>query len=228
MKLMRLPTLLLVDDDPEFIKAQTAALASHFHIVPAEGVHSSLDILQKKTVDCALVDYYLNDGNGHDVARWIAQNMPWCPVVLVSAGLNKKIAVDSFAHRIFDVLEKPYGMETALEKLNSAVHESQKRKKNSDVKAQGSSDFHLDSERRSFRYGDQTVNLTLTEVKVLEILISSTNRVVSRDHLVKSIWSTMSVADNTLDTHLTNLRKKAPFLKHVIKGIRGVGYVFEP
>ncbi|RYG55932.1 response regulator [bacterium] len=101
---MTLPTLLLVDDDLEFISAQAEALSSHFHVVQASGVNSSLDILQKKSVDCAMVDYYLEDGNGHDVAKWILNNMPWCPVVLVSAGLSKDIAVESFTHRIFDVL----------------------------------------------------------------------------------------------------------------------------
>jgi DNA-binding response OmpR family regulator len=225
---MRLPTLLLVDDDQEFINAQTAALDSHFHIVPAAGVHSSLDILQKKSVDCALIDFYLTDGNGHDVARWIAEHMPWCPVVLVSAGLSKKIAIESFSHRIFDVLEKPYGIEAALEKLKSAVSESQKRKKESIQKIIPLADYSLDSEKRVIRFKSESANLTLTEVKVLEILMSARGRVVSRDHLVKSIWKTMIVADNTLDTHLTNLRKKAPFLKNIIKGIRGVGYVFEP
>jgi DNA-binding response OmpR family regulator len=225
---MRLPTLLLVDDDQEFIKAQTAAFGTFFNIVPAEGVHSSLDILQNEKVDCALIDYYLNDGNGHDVARWIAQNMPWCPVVLVSAGLNKKIAVDSFAHRIFDVLEKPYGIHTALEKLNSAVFESEKRKKDSHARTVPGMDYFLDSVKRTIRHREELVSLTLTEVKVLELLMASKGHVVSRDHLVKSIWKTMNVAENTLDTHLTNLRKKAPFLKHIIKGIRGVGYVFEP
>jgi DNA-binding response OmpR family regulator len=228
MKPMSLPTLLLVDDDQEFIKAQTAALGSHFHIVHAEGVNSSLHILQSKSIDCALVDYYLTDGNGHDVAKWIAENMPWCPVVLVSAGLNKQIAMESFAHRIFDVLEKPYGIETALAKLNSAVFESQKRKLDSSVRVAATSDYFLDSEKRTIRFKEEFVNLTMTEVKVLEILMASKSRVVSREHLVKSIWKTMNVADNTLDTHLTNLRKKAPFLKKTIKGIRGVGYVFEP
>ncbi|RYZ82503.1 MAG: response regulator transcription factor [Proteobacteria bacterium] len=228
MAKMNLPTLLLVDDDPEFISAQTAALSSHFHIFQADSVIASLDILQKKSVDCAMVDYYLNDGNGHDVARWIQQNMPWCPVVLVSAGLSKDIAVESFAHRIFDVLEKPYGIETVLKKLSSAVSEAQKRKLDSGPKVIPVAEYALDSEKRTIRYKDDLINLTLTEVKVLEILMAAKSRVVSREHLVKSIWKSMSVADNTLDTHLTNLRKKAPFLKNVIKGIRGVGYVFEP
>ena len=223
---MSLPTLLLIDDDREFIKAQTAAFGAGYDIVSAEGVNSALQILKTKEFDCVLVDYFLNDGNGHDVASWIANNMPWCSVILISARLDKKIAVDSFSHRVFDVLEKPYSLETALTKVQAALLETKKKK---EVLARKSNDaWSLDRERRVFRCGPDVIMLTSTEVKILDVLIVATNQVVSRDKLVQAIWGSMNVADNTLDTHLTNLRKKAPFFKTMIKGVRGVGYIFEP
>lgn len=222
---MSLQTLLLIDDDREFIKAQTAAFGSDYNIISAEGVNSALQILKNSEVDCILVDYFLNDGNGHDIASWVATNAPWCPVILISARLDKKIAMDSFSHRVFDVLEKPYSLENALTKVQSAMVEAKKKKE----ARKGSSEvWSLDRERRVFRCGADVIMLTSTEVKILDVLIVATNQVVSRDKLVQSIWGSMNVADNTLDTHLTNLRKKAPFFKTMIKGVRGVGYIFEP
>lgn len=223
---MRLPTLLLVDDDREFVKAQMTALSTDFHVITAEGVNTALQILQKKEVDCVVVDYYLNDGNGHDIASWVASNMPWCPVLLISARLDKKIAMDSFAHKIFDILEKPYSLDTVMEKIQAALSES--RKKKASPSHHVSDSWSLDRERRVFHCAGESISLTSTEVKILDILTLAINQVVSRDQLVHSIWGSMNVADNTLDTHLTNLRKKAPFFKTMIKGIRGVGYVFEP
>ena len=224
---MKLPTLLLIDDDREFIKAQIAAFGSDYNVVTAESVHSALQILQSTEVDCVLVDYFLNDGNGHDVARWVTSNIPWCPVLFISARLDKNIAVESFSHRIFDVLEKPYSLETVVAKLQAALEES-KRKKEFFAAKSGLDSWSLDRERRVFRCGADVIMLTSTEVKILDVLIVSTNQVVSRDNLVKAIWGSMNVADNTLDTHLTNLRRKAPFFKTMIKGVRGVGYIFEP
>jgi len=226
-KYMRLPTILLVDDDREFIKAQMAALEADFHIVSADSVSASLQILQKKEIDCIVVDYYLNDGNGHDIASWVANNMPWCPVLLVSARVDKKMAVDSFTHRIFDVLEKPFGLETVMVKIHAALAESKIKKETHARKMLGDT-WSLDRERRIFRCAGEAITLTSTEVKILDILTIASNQVVSRDKLIQAIWGSMNVADNTLDTHLTNLRKKAPFFKKMIKGVRGVGYVFEP
>jgi len=224
---MSIPTLLLIDDDREFLKAQSAALAGDYNLLTAEGVNTALQILQSKEVDCVLVDYFLNDGNGHEIASWMANNVPWCPVILISARLDKKIAVDSFTHRIFDVLEKPYSLELMLAKLQSALADSRKRKEL--FARKGSVDaWSLDRERRVFRCGADVIMLTSTEVKILDVLIVAINQVVSRDKLVQAIWGSMNVADNTLDTHLTNLRKKAPFFKTMIKGVRGVGYIFEP
>lgn len=224
---MSLSTVLLIDDDREFLKAQTAALGSSYHVLTAEGVSSALNILQTKNVDCVLVDYFLNDGNGHEIASWISKHLPWCSVILISARLDKKIAVDSFSHRIFDVIEKPYSLDVVVEKLQSTLVESKKKKELFNRKETGEA-WSLDRERRVFRCGPEVIMLTSTEVKILDVLIVAMNQVVSRDKLVNAIWGTMNVADNTLDTHLTNLRKKAPFFKTMIKGVRGVGYIFEP
>lgn len=224
---MSLPTLLLIDDDREFIEAQITAFGADYNVVAAEGVSTALQILKTKEVDCVLVDYFLNDGNGHDVASWVASNIPWCPVLLISARVDKKIAVDSFSHRIFDILEKPYSLESVVAKLQAALADS-KRKKELFTRKGASETWSLDRERRVFRCGGDVIMLTSTEVKILDVLIVATNQVVSRDKLVQAIWGSMNVADNTLDTHLTNLRKKAPFFKTMIKGVRGVGYIFEP
>lgn len=224
---MRLPTLLLVDDDRDFIKAQIAGFGSDFHVIPAEGVSEGLQALQKREIDCVVVDYYLNDGNGHDIASWVALNRPWCPVLLISARLDKKIAVDSFTHRVFDVLEKPYGLDMMIGKIQCALTEF-KGKKEIYHRQMVNDMWSLDRDRRVFRFQENIVELTSTEVKILEVLTVASRQVVSREKMVETIWGSMNVADNTLDTHLTNLRRKAPFLKSLIKGVRGIGYVFEP
>jgi DNA-binding response OmpR family regulator len=220
---MILPVLLVVDDDREFLNSQSLALKSYFNVVACESVQQSLAVLQTHSVDCALVDYYLNDGSGHDIARWVAENQPWCPVVLISAVMDKDIAIHSFGYKVFDILEKPYSVETAVEKLISALKEFKPKKKDRAEYVH----WKLDVERRSFRYQTTTILLTQTEVRLLEMLIAAKGNVVPRETLVKELWGALVVAENTLDTHLTNLRKKAPFFKSILKGVRGVGYVLE-
>lgn len=224
---MKSPTLLIIDDDREFLKAQALALGEFYNVLTAEGVAEALQIFQENEIDCALVDYYLRDGCGHDVAKWAAANRSSCTVLLISARLDKQVAIDSFPLRIFDVLEKPYSLPTVQEKVRTALEETKRRQEQ--VKARLSlSTWELDRERRVFRCNGDSILLTSTEVKILDVLILAINQVVSRDKMIKAIWGNMSVADNTLDTHLTNLRKKAPMFKTMIKGVRGVGYIFEP
>lgn len=220
---MNLPSLLVVDDDAEFLNSQARALESRFQVIPALGVHQSLEILKSRQVDCALVDYYLTDGNGHDIAQWMAENVPWCPVVLISAKVDKEMALQSFPHRIFDVVEKPYRLETVIEKLSSALDEFSLRRQ----AAETTKAWSFDKDRRTFRLDDTTVLLTQTEVRILEIMIESLGKVVTRESLIQALWGTVAVADNTLDTHLTNLRKKAPFFKSILRGVRGIGYILE-
>jgi DNA-binding response OmpR family regulator len=219
---MNQPSLLIVDDDQEFLNSQALALKSYFKIIPSDTVKGSLQILQSEPIDCILADYYLGDGSGHDIASWVALHQPWCPVVLISARVDKGMALRSFAYCIFDILEKPYEVDHAVSRLKDGIS-VQSRRHNKESKPR----WYLDMERRIFHFQGEAVGLTQTETKILQTLIEAKGSVMSRDQLVQALWGNSIVADNSLDTHLTNLRKKAPFLKTLLKGVRGVGYVLE-
>jgi DNA-binding response OmpR family regulator len=219
---MNQPSVLIVDDDRDFLQSQSLALNSHFKIVRSETVQSSLQILQDEAIDCALVDYYLNDDNGHEIAAWVARHQPWCPVVLISARVDKAMALNSFACQVFDIFEKPYEINHAVARINEAISLHRER-----YGKRLQPPWRLDEERRVLHFEGRTVDLTQTETKILQILTAAKGAVVGREKLVRSLWGAAVISENSLDTHLTNLRKKAPFLKSVLKGVRGVGYVLD-
>jgi len=91
-------------------------------------------------------------------------------------------------------------------------------------------DVELDKGTRMVTRGGERLSLTTVEFDLLETLVRAAGRIVTREELVKSILGrNFSPYDRSIDTHVSNLRKK---LGHYtdgverIKTIRGIGYIY--
>ena len=79
-------------------------------------------------------------------------------------------------------------------------------------------------------FGEERLELTKNEFKILEILLEHSGKIVAREDIMKRLWETDSyVDDNTLTVNVTRLRKKLEQvgLKDYIRTKKGVGYIVE-
>ena len=91
-------------------------------------------------------------------------------------------------------------------------------------------DIEIDHRTRTVRRAGEVVELTLVEYSLLEKLLNACGRILERKHIVKEVLHRdLSPLDRSIDTHLSNLRRK---LGHQVNGvqriktIRGVGYLY--
>jgi two-component system response regulator CpxR len=91
-------------------------------------------------------------------------------------------------------------------------------------------DLTLERGARTVYRGADLVDLTTVEFDLLDALVRSAGRVVSRDVLVRTVLRReFSPFDRSIDTHVSNLRKKLGSTSDGvdrIKGVRGVGYQY--
>ena len=72
---------------------------------------------------------------------------------------------------------------------------------------------------------DEAVMLTLTEFKLLQLLMENPNQVLSRETLLSRVWNYESDTETrTVDTHVRRLREKLGSCSGMIETVRGVGY----
>jgi two-component system, OmpR family, response regulator CpxR len=91
-------------------------------------------------------------------------------------------------------------------------------------------DVELDKGARVARRAGQTVDLTTVEFDLLETMLRSAGHVLSREEMVRGVLSReFSPFDRSIDTHVSNLRRKLgprPDGLERIKGVRGIGYLY--
>jgi two-component system response regulator CpxR len=73
----------------------------------------------------------------------------------------------------------------------------------------------------------QLLDLTSLEFDILDLLIRSAGRIVSRDEIMAALFEREATPyDRSLDVHISHLRKKLEHGRSLIRTVRGVGYIF--
>ncbi|MFL5812490.1 MAG: response regulator transcription factor [Bdellovibrionia bacterium] len=231
-----LVTILIIDDDSTFIDSVSLALRSRGTILRASCFEEARKLFSGIAVDMVISDYRMSRGDGHDVLREVKKLSPQTPVVLVTAFAEKDMAIRSVNLRADGLLEKPIDLveltQTVDRFLEAKAEKDQKvgasrpmaPKPNDPLVRHG--DLVLNSTDLSVSHEGQTYQLTEIEFRILWTFVSSEGKRVSREELLINVWGNSTQSSNLFDTHLTNLKKKLPFLKTRLRAVRGLGYIY--
>jgi two-component system response regulator CpxR len=130
-----------------------------------------------------------------------------------------------------DYLPKPFNPLELVARINAVLRRTQApSEQREDPEALIVGDIEMDSRTRTVRRAGEIVELTVVEYSLLERLINAPGRILEREELVREVLHrNLSPFDRSLDTHVSNLRKK---LGHQVNGVeriktvRSVGYIY--
>ena len=174
-----------------------------------------------------LVDVMLPFFNGY---HWCAQirKVSDVPVVFISSaaqGMNIVMAMEMGGD---DFIAKPLDLSVMMAKIQALLRRVYDM--GSKVPVLEHRGVMLQLNDASLRVGDERVELTKNEFRILQTLIENKGKVVSRDTLMTRLWQQDSyVEENTLTVNVTRLRKKleAAGLSDFITTRVGSGYIVE-
>ena len=212
------PVLLLIEDDA-VLRGGLMELFTRegYRVIEAGSVREAR---QKKdeTVQGIVLDVGLPDGDGVSLCReWRSQGEKR-PILFLTAKDEEFDVVRGLDSGGNDYVTKPFRMQELLSRVRVLLRSSPPRKA-----ALSRGGFDLDEERMQVLKNGEALPLTLTEYKILTMLLES-KAVVSRDRLLQVLWDDGGkfIDDNTLSVHMSRLREKVG-ADH-IRTVRGVGY----
>jgi len=223
--------LLVVDDDAELCQLLSEYLVPEGYDV--EAVHSGSEGVERAlSGDHALVvlDVMLPDVRGFEVLRQLrAQSR--MPVLMLTARGNEQDRILGLEMGADDYLPKPFNPRELCARIEAILRRSGVDRGAIDARSIGEltvDDVSINKGSRVVRRGGDFVDLTTVEFDLLEALIRSAGRVIPRDELVRTVLNRpFSPFDRSIDTHVSNLRRKlgpTPDGLERIKSVRGVGY----
>ena len=200
--------ILIADDDPQIRQMLQLLLSSaEYTVVAAEdGLQAAQ--LAEADVDLYLLDVNMPGQSGLMAASSIRQQFD-APIIFLTAYSTESDKVMGFSVGADDYIVKPFSnaelllrLKAVLRRTGSAAPAPQAENKRM------IQDLVLDLDSQSLRKGEETVNLTYTEFKILELLAGNRRKIFSLENIYQSIWNDNAVGDEAIMVHIKNIRKK--------------------
>lgn len=224
MERWRIVRVLLVEDEAVLAEALADGLrADGFTVdVAGDGI-DGLARVQTNGYDAVVLDIMLPGISGYEVVRRMRGAQVWTPVVMLTAKDGEYDEADALDLGADDYLTKPFSYVVLLAHLRAVMRRGAPER----PAALLVGDLVLDPATHTCRRGDTGIDLTPREFAVLEYLMRRREEVVSKTDIMSHVWDTFYDGDpNIVEVYVGYLRRKidAPFDRHSIDTVRGVGY----
>lgn len=223
--------ILLVEDSPDSQLVVSKALGKDHDVVVAPTLMQARSALAAGHFDLLLLDVELPDGEGFkfcaDIRSQMDDQMP--PVVFLTGRTELADRLMGLAIGADDYLVKPISP-AELRARVMARQRASERVASATGPAQLNGDIKLDATSARawiIRSGQETpMELTPAEFKILGFFLRNQEQTFSRKQLLDAIWGKeVHITERTIDSHVSNLRKKLVSRCFSLKPVRSMGYM---
>lgn len=217
--------ILIVEDDMNLNRGIGIALEELAdEIFSAHSIGDAKEIVASESVDLMVLDLNLPDGDGLDFIKYLRDSKNSFPIVILSARSLESDMIVGLKLGADDYLVKPFSLMVLKEKLRAIM----KRIKNDDDYVYSDEHMNFNFDTLVFTVDGLEIELSKTEIKILQKLIANANTIVKREALIESVWGNDGefVDTNALSVAINRLRNKIVY-KERIDNEYGVGYIWK-
>jgi DNA-binding response OmpR family regulator len=224
--------ILVVEDDPAVASGLSEGLCrAGYTVTWLNNGRAGIDFVREHSPHLVVLDIRLPDLSGFDVCRQIRQLGLRQPILMLTAlgdEIDKVLGLEMGAD---DYMTKPYSLRELLSRVRALLRRSYGEFSASatDSDLLYARDLVLDRARSIVRRGEEVINLSPTEFRLLVFLAQHTGQALTRTQIVQAVWGYDADPDSerTVNVHIRRLREKVeldPSRPSLILTVPGVGY----
>lgn len=220
----------MIDDDARLAEMLTEYLSAEgFELeTVAEGA-AGLEAACSGKHDLIVLDVMLPGLSGFEILRQLRDRGSKKPVLMLTArgdDIDRIVGLEMGAD---DYLAKPFNPRELIARIKAVLRRSGEEQTGSAPTELSVGPLTVNTKRREARLDDAILKLTNAELIVLFTLMQSAGEVVSREVLTRTALGRQLLPDDrSLDTHISNLRRKLASSTVQLRSIRGAGYLLVP
>jgi DNA-binding response OmpR family regulator len=227
--------ILVVDDDAKIVRlVRTYLERDGFSVVTASDGPAALDAIETHAPALVVLDLMLPELDGRAVIRAVRRDdeAGRTPILVLSARSSTIDRIAGLEDGADDYLPKPFSPAELVLRVKSILRRSGVARPLEAPRSEPllrHADLTIDPARHEVRRGDEPIDLTRVEFKLLSAILAADGRVLSRDQLLDAVYGqeASDVLDRTIDVHIRRLRDKLdddPDAPRYVQTVRGVGY----
>ena len=202
---MSAPRILVVDDEPQILRAlETNLRAAGYEVDTAATAESALATAAARRPEAVILDLLLPDGRGTEVAREL-RTWSSAPIIVLSAVGDEAEKVEALDGGADDYVTKPFGMDELLARLRAAM----RRVEPSGVPVLEVGEIRVDLEKHAVSVGGKPVQLTPNEFAMLRLFARNEGKLLTHRTILREVWGpSYQVESHYLHVYVSQLRRK--------------------
>lgn len=220
--------ILIVEDEKPIREMIAFHLArAGFDTLEAADCQQARKILVDERPNVALIDWMLPDMSGLELTRMLKRSDEFedLAIIMLTARADEHDKVVGLEGGADDYVTKPYSPRELVARINAVL----RRSRSLEAESIHAGDIVIDTAAHRVTVNGNEVHLGPTEYRLLQYLMTHSNRVYSRNQLLDRVWgANVYVEERTVDVHVRRLRKALTEygVQHHIQTVRGAGYRF--
>ncbi len=217
--------VLVIDDDLAIRRVIATGLqARGYAVIEASTAADGLGFVAVEAPNLVILDLGLPDGDGVEVCRRLREFSD-TPVIVLSVETSDHRKIEALDAGADDFLVKPFSMPELLARMRAALRRVPSQPQ-SPVLTIG--DIRVDRAARRVTVGEQVIDLTDTEFRILVVLAENVGRLLTHDALLRAVWGPgFDRERHYLRVYVNRLRRKLPFAPgsgHTLTTVPRAGY----
>ena len=219
-------SVLVVEDEKKVAAFVKAGLEERGFVVEVCGDGDTAVLLATtRPFEALILDIMLPGRDGLSVLRKLRAECHAVPVIFLTARGDLRERVEGLDFGADDYVAKPFSMTELIARLNAVL-----RRRDGGMALQSFADLTVHLTTREVRRAATRIDLTPREFALLECLLRSPRKVVTRTEIGQCVWGhQFNPGTNFVDVAIQRLRRKIddPFPKKLLQTVRGMGYALQ-
>lgn len=220
-------TILVVDDEEDVLNLVRYSLQkAGYDVLTAGDGLSALRVIRSSRPNAVVLDLMLPKMDGLTVCREVRSDEETrrIPIIMLTARSQPHDKIKGLEDGADDYLTKPFSTKELALRIAAVLRRSSLPGRDDILEFEN---FRLDRQTCQLELNGKRIELTMTEFKLLAMLLTKRGRILQRDVLLHEIWGYRNSIDTrTVDTHMRRLRSKLGEEACHIETVRGEGYRF--
>lgn len=228
--------ILVAEDDANIRRGLVELLEEEgYRVFAAADGEDALALFERERPDLLCLDIMMPKRNGYDVCRDVRRTDARVPVIFISAKSEEVDKVLGLELGADDFIVKPFGVKEVLARIRAVTRRTLSAQAAKSAEPRGGRfllrDLEVFPAELRARRGEQTIELSLRDVQILELLHEKAGQVLSRNAIFNHCWGVDHFPNSrSLDQHVSQLRKRIerdPKNPEIIRTVHGAGYRYD-
>lgn len=215
--------ILVIEDDKKISDLVKLYLEKEgYEVIVAYNANDGIKNFYENDINLIVLDLMLPDFSGIKVLQEIKKERD-IPIIIITAKGEEDDKILGFKKGADDYITKPFSFKELVLRVKAVL------KRYGESEFIKFKDLEIYPEKLKIFKNKEEIKLSSLEFKIFMVLLKNSNKVLSRDDILDSIYGFYGepVIDRSIDVHITNIRKKLsddPKNPKYIETVRGIGY----